>query len=80
MSHTHFCHVARHPWRCESSECICMCKRKMERGDHSRCPIELRACPEHDDECFHNIHCGGSTQEANDDRPSATTTEENGWV
>ena len=50
MSHRHFCDVAGHPWQCNSSECICICQKPMELGDHSHCSIELRACPEHSDE------------------------------
>jgi hypothetical protein len=26
---------------------MCICDEPMEDGDHSECPIELRACPEH---------------------------------
>jgi len=42
MSHKHFCDVAGHPWQCNSSECICICQKPMELGDHSHCSIELR--------------------------------------
>jgi hypothetical protein len=50
MSHTHFCDIAGHHWQCDSSECICICEKPMEQGDHSRCSIELRACSQHADE------------------------------
>lgn len=45
--HTHFCDVAGHHWECSSTECECLCGLRMEEGDHSDCPVELRACPEH---------------------------------
>jgi hypothetical protein len=60
MSHRHFCDFAGHPWECEgtalrhfakdSEPTACMCLKhevSMEEGDHSKCPIELLACPEH---------------------------------
>ena len=84
MSHTHFCDIAGHPWQCESSECICMCQKPMEQGDHSRCPIELRACSEHDDEQFSIVDreqgAPGELQEATADGRSATRTEQEGCV
>jgi hypothetical protein len=57
MSHRHFCDVAGHYWECDGvrpgffgaapSPCICFCGTSPEVGDHSDCPVELRACPEH---------------------------------
>lgn len=60
MSHIHFCDVAGHYWECDGSALrsltgktepsICICEKHrvpMEEGDHSECPIELLACPEH---------------------------------
>lgn len=76
MSHTHFCDVAGHPWQCESSECICICQTPMEQGDHSHCSIELRACPEHDDE--QSIVNGEQGVPGVVDS-SATRTEPEGW-
>jgi hypothetical protein len=63
MSHRHFCDSAGHYWECvgtalrpltrDAEPSICICLRHlvpMEDGDHSECPIELLACPEHRDE------------------------------
>lgn len=63
MSHHHFCDYKGHEWECaghalrpragamEPSVCICLRHHvRMENGDHSGCPIELLACPEHRDE------------------------------
>jgi len=47
MSHKHYCDVAGHEWVCTDITCECICGKLMEDGDHSECPIELRACPEH---------------------------------
>jgi hypothetical protein len=47
MSHKHYCDVEGHEWQCSDSTCICICGEPMEEGDHSECPVELRACPEH---------------------------------
>jgi hypothetical protein len=60
MSHRHFCDFAGHYWPCEGSAVrlfagdsepsVCMClihQVPMEQGDHTECPIELLACPEH---------------------------------
>jgi hypothetical protein len=49
MSHRHYCDFAGHDWQC-SGDCECCCGLPMERHDHSDCPVELRACPEHADE------------------------------
>lgn len=80
MSHKHFCDIAGHPWRCESSGCICMCAKFMEQGDHSRCPIELRACSEHDHQQFSIVHgeqgVPGGLHEADASGPPATLTEQ----
>jgi hypothetical protein len=58
MSHRHFCDYAGHYWQCDGAALrladtepsLCMCcdhGLPMEDGDHSRCTIELLACPEH---------------------------------
>lgn len=49
MSHRHYCDFAGHNWRC-SENCECICGLRMEGHDHRGCPIELRACPEHESE------------------------------
>ena len=46
MSHGHFCDFAGHSWHC-GEQCHCICGLPMERNDHSKCPVELRACPDH---------------------------------
>ncbi len=60
MSHRHFCDFAGHDWYCDGtalrpdagdtkpSTCMCLVHHvSMEEGDHSHCPVELLACPEH---------------------------------
>ena len=47
--HRHYCDVAGHEWQC-GGNCECICGLPMEQGNHSDCPVELRACPEHKDE------------------------------
>jgi hypothetical protein len=61
MAHKLFCEIGGHEWELECDcvalhefnperfpVCICTaCKCPKDEGDHSRCPIELRACPEH---------------------------------
>jgi hypothetical protein len=60
MSHRHFCDYEGHFWECEGAAvrqfaensertpCICIThSASMEDGDHSECPVELLACPEH---------------------------------
>ncbi len=61
MSHLYFCDRGGHEWEMECdcvalhefvpenySVCICKtCHFAKDEGDHSRCPIELRPCPEH---------------------------------
>jgi hypothetical protein len=58
MSHRHFCDYAGHYWHCDrtalrgadTEPSLCMCFDHgvpMEDGNHSRCTIELLACPEH---------------------------------
>jgi hypothetical protein len=80
MSHKHFCDVAGHPWQCESRECICICQKPMELGDHSHCSIELRACPEHDDEQSSIVDreqdASSELHEADASGPPATSTEQ----
>ena len=46
MSHRHYCDYAGHDWQCDG-DCECICGLPMEGNDHSECPVELRACPEH---------------------------------
>jgi len=46
MSHRHYCDFAVHDWQC-AEDCECICGLSMEGNDHSECPVELRACPEH---------------------------------
>jgi hypothetical protein len=46
MSHRHYCDFAGHDLQC-SGDCECICGVLMEGHDHSDCPVELRACPEH---------------------------------
>jgi hypothetical protein len=46
MSHRHFCDFAGHNWQCVE-QCHCICGLPMEGHDHSKCPVELRACSEH---------------------------------
>jgi hypothetical protein len=52
----------------------------MEQGDHSRCSIELRACPEHDDEHFSIVEREQDTlsglHEADASGPPTTSTEQ----
>jgi hypothetical protein len=50
MSHRHYCDVVGHDWQCSSADCECVCDFLMEEGDHSDCPVELRACPEHENQ------------------------------
>jgi hypothetical protein len=63
MSHRHFCDYAGHEWECvgtalrplagdtEPSDCMCLVHQvSLANGDHSECPVELLACPEHRDE------------------------------
>ena len=61
MTHRHFCDFDGHYWDCDGmatrllapqpSVCICMDHGvPMEEGDHSKCSVELLACPEHHDE------------------------------
>lgn len=60
VRHRHFCDFARHDWYCEGLAlrpaagdtepftCMCLVHRvPMKEGDHSGCPVELLACPEH---------------------------------
>jgi hypothetical protein len=61
MSHPFFCEIGGHEWELDCycvavhefvpeqhSVCICeTCQFPKDQGDHSRCPIELRPCPEH---------------------------------
>ena len=75
MSHQHFCDSAGHYWECEgnavrlfakdSSPTPCMCLNhqvSMEDGDHSKCSIELLACPEHRDEQIRRLSQSGPSE------------------
>ena len=48
-SHQHFCDVGGHRYEC-GEECECICGLPMNGYDHSDCPVELRACPEHENQ------------------------------
>jgi len=54
MSHRHYCDAAGHDWKCRSRKCVCICREPMHRADHSKCPVELRACPKHRAEAHTN--------------------------
>jgi len=45
--HRHYCPVEGHDWQCGGQECECVCGFLMEGHDHTECPVELRACPDH---------------------------------
>ena len=62
-SHRHFCDYAGHDWQCagtalrplagDTEPSVCLCPDHMvpmEEGDHSKCMVELLACPDHMDE------------------------------
>lgn len=44
--HKHCCDVTGHEYEC-NDDCECICGLPMNGNDHSDCPVELRACPEH---------------------------------
>ena len=46
--HKHWCDVVGHEYECADQSCGCVCGEQMEGHDHKDCPIELRACPEHE--------------------------------
>ena len=48
-SHQHFCYVAGHRYECRE-DCECICGLPMNGYDHTDCPVELRACPEHENQ------------------------------
>lgn len=50
MAHQVFCDATGHFYECSNPACECVCGSLMEEGDHSECPIELRACPEHEND------------------------------
>ena len=54
MSHRHYCDQAGHDWQC-AGDCECCCGLMMEGHDYSGCPVELRACPEHEVEAARGI-------------------------
>ena len=59
MTHMHYCEIGGHSWVCEGkalrteagdvvpSDCMCICGKSREDGDHSSCPVELVPCPDH---------------------------------
>jgi hypothetical protein len=68
MSHCHFCDYAGHEWECdgtalrslagatERSVCMCLVHQvSLTNGDHSECPVELLACPDHRDEQLRDL-------------------------
>lgn len=80
MSHRHFCDFAGHYWECDgaairlfagdSEPTACMCLKHgvaMEDSDHSECPVELLACPEHRDEQFKKMSEFGNSLPAESD-------------
>jgi hypothetical protein len=91
MNHRHFCDAVGHEWNCdgkalrpdagdtEPSVCMCLLHQvPMDEGDHSSCPVELLACPEHRDEQQWKMKEAASTvgQDALDIDQDAAT---NGW-
>jgi hypothetical protein len=48
MAHQHFCGDGGHHYDCARSGCMCFCDVRCDTGDHTDCPVELRACPEHE--------------------------------
>jgi hypothetical protein len=54
QGHHHYCDYAGHYWQC-SGDCECCCGLPMEENDHSECPVELRACPEHEAEAARSV-------------------------
>jgi hypothetical protein len=49
IMHQHGCLVETHYFDC-TDDCECICGLPMNGHDHSDCPVELRACPEHKEE------------------------------
>jgi len=45
--HIHYCDEYGHYYECSSGDCECICGLPMNGNDHTDCPVELRACPEH---------------------------------
>src|SRR5665213_1245875 len=83
--HQHFCDVYGHKWDCDGTALrpimgdtepsVCMCIRHrvpMEEGDHSKCSIELLACPEHLEEQRRRME---EPNKAVKDGEEATTTD-----
>jgi hypothetical protein len=46
MSRRHYCDYSGHDWQ-GSENCKCIYGVPAQGHDHSDCPVELRACPEH---------------------------------
>jgi hypothetical protein len=46
IMHQHGCSMETHYYDC-TDDCECICGLPMNGNDHSDCPVELRACPEH---------------------------------
>ena len=90
MSHRHFCDYAGHDWECngfalrpiagdtEPSECFCiMHGLPMEEGDHSECPVELLACPEHREKQLREMRALGTSDLARDKSQAESIGESN---
>jgi hypothetical protein len=55
----------------EASECICLRHQvSMEDGDHSACPVELLACPEHREEQFQKMGVFAGNDLPSSERPA----------
>lgn len=80
MSHRHFCDYFGHEWECngaalrplagDTEPSVCMCpwhQVPMEDGDHSDCPAELLACPEHREEQLRKMSTLSSGDQPCDD-------------
>ncbi|WP_263377071.1 hypothetical protein [Granulicella aggregans] len=78
--HSHFCDYAGHTWECAgtaqrsltggSEPSLCMCQVHqvpMSEGDHSECPVELLACPEHRDEQLKQMAAASSSPTRTED-------------
>lgn len=50
MPHLHYCDIGGHEYECEKSSCQCICGVSIQEGNHADCPVELLACPAHQEE------------------------------
>jgi len=67
LSHRHSCDYKGHGWECDGTNgsvdlnaepvpCRCVWHGEpIEDGDHTMCPVELLACPEHREEQQHSL-------------------------